>query len=171
MRRRYAIRASLYATSSDLTQKDWSALYAPGLEIRQYLQDVVDEYKLMRYIKLRHEVTGAAYDERTGKWTVRVRRTDPASGACDEFDDVVDVLIPAIGVLSRWDWPEIEGLRNFKGELHHTTGFDPKEKTWQEVAEAWKDKKVGVIGVVSPVPVDPASQCSALMDVCRIEPY
>ena len=45
------------------------------------------------------------------------------------------------------------------------------EKTWQEVAEAWKDKKVGVIGVVSPVPVDPASQCSALMDVCRIEPY
>ncbi|KAI0704079.1 FAD/NAD-P-binding domain-containing protein [Earliella scabrosa] len=130
-------------------KKDWSALYAPGPEIRQYLQDVVDKYQLMRYIKLQHEVTGAQYDERTSKWTVRVRRTDPESGACDEFEDVVDVLVPAIGVLSRWDWPEIEGLKNFQGELHHTAGFDPQEKTWQDVAEAWKDKKVGVIGVGS----------------------
>ena len=68
----------------------------------------------LHVVKLWHEleVTGAEYDERTDKWTVRVRRTDPASGTCDEFDDVVDVL--AIGVLSRWDWPEIEGLKNLK---------------------------------------------------------
>lgn len=110
----------------------------------------------MRFIKLRHEVVGAQYDEGTGKWHVRVRRTDADTGAMTELEDVVDILIPAVGVLSRWKWPDIEGLHDFKGEVHHTAGFDPKEKTWQEIAEDWKHKKVAVIGVVShrlaPVP-------------------
>ncbi|RPD76724.1 FAD/NAD-P-binding domain-containing protein [Lentinus tigrinus ALCF2SS1-7] len=130
-------------------KKDWSALYAPGTEIREYLQGIVDKYELMRFIKLRHEVVGAQYAEDTGKWHLRVRRTDAETGATSEFENVVDVLIPAIGVLSRWDWPDIEGLHDFKGELHHTAGFDPQEKSWQEVAEDWKDKKVAVIGVGS----------------------
>ncbi|KAI0741361.1 FAD/NAD-P-binding domain-containing protein [Daedaleopsis nitida] len=130
-------------------KKDWSALYAPGPEIQGYLQSVVDDYKLMRYIKLHHEVVRAKYDEPAGKWHITVRRTDRETGASEDFEDIVDVLVPAIGVLSRWQWPNIEGLKEFKGELYHSAGFDPKEKTWQEVADAWKDKKVGVIGVGS----------------------
>ncbi|KAI0714205.1 FAD/NAD-P-binding domain-containing protein [Cerioporus squamosus] len=130
-------------------KKDWSALYAPGTEIREYLQGIVDKHKLMRYIKLRHEVVGTQYNERTGKWHIRVRRTDPETGATSEVEDVADILIPAVGVLSRWNWPDIKGLHDFRGELHHTAGFDPKEKTWQEVAEDWKDKRVAVIGVGS----------------------
>ena len=130
-------------------KKDWSSFYAPGPEIRKYLEGVVQKYKLMRYIKLSHEITGARYNELTGKWHIRVRRTDGATGKAEEFEDIADVFVNATGPLSRWNWPDIEGLKDFKGELHHSASFDPSEKTWQEVADGWKDKKVAVIGIVS----------------------
>lgn len=130
-------------------KKDWSSFYAPGPEIRKYLEGVVHKYKLMRYIKLSHEITNARYDEPTGKWHIRVRRTHTTTGESEEFDDVADVFVNATGPLSRWNWPDIEGLKDFQGELHHSAGFDPGEKTWQEVAKEWKDKKVAVIGIVS----------------------
>ncbi|EIW53862.1 FAD/NAD-P-binding domain-containing protein [Trametes versicolor FP-101664 SS1] len=130
-------------------KKDWSAFYAPGPEIRDYLQGVVDKYKLMRYIKLQHEVIHAQYDESAGKWHVRVRRPNPETGVPEEIEDSADVLLTALGSLSRWKWPDIDGLQDFKGELHHSAGFDPNDKTWQEVAKAWEGKNVGVIGLGS----------------------
>ncbi|KAJ8475161.1 hypothetical protein ONZ51_g6747 [Trametes cubensis] len=141
-------------------KKDWSSFYAPGPEIRKYLEGVVQKYKLMRYIKLSHEITGARYNELTGKWHIRVRRTDGATGKAEEFEDIADVFVNATGPLSRWNWPDIEGLKDFKGELHHSAGFDPGEKTWQEVADGWKDKKVAVIGIGS----------SALQIVAALQP-
>ena len=105
----------------------------------------------MRYIKLRHEVVHAHYAEPTGKWHVRIRRPKPngPEGEFEEFEDVGDVLLTAFGAISRWKWPEIEGMKDFKGELHHTAGFNPEERTWVEASEKWKDKRVGVVGVVS----------------------
>ena len=104
----------------------------------------------MKYVKLSHEVTHATYDEATGKWHLRVRRANPETGVSEEIEDVADVVLTAFGALSRWRMPDIPGINDFKGVLYHSAGFDPEDKTWQEVAEAWKDKKVGVIGVVSP---------------------
>ncbi|KAL1943924.1 hypothetical protein VTO73DRAFT_3742 [Trametes versicolor] len=130
-------------------KKDWSAIYASGPEIRKHLQGTVDKYKLVRYIHLQHEVVHAQYDAAVGKWHVRVRRPNAKTGAMEEIEDSGDVLVTAIGVLSRWKWPDIEGLKNFKGELHHSAGFEPAPKTWEELAETWADKKVGVIGVGS----------------------
>lgn len=131
------------------TQRDWSAFYAPGTEIHQYLEDVVAKYKLMQYIKLRHELTHARYDELSGKWHIRIRRPNATTGELEEFTDTADVLFTAFGGLSRWRMPDIEGIDTFKGELHHSAGFDPEDKTWQEVVAGWRSKTVGVIGVVS----------------------
>ncbi|TFK83063.1 FAD/NAD-P-binding domain-containing protein [Polyporus arcularius HHB13444] len=130
-------------------KRDWSAFYAPGSEIREYLQGIVDKYKLMRYIKLRHEMVQAKYDEPSGKWHLRIRRPNPETGEIEEIEDVADVLVTAFGSLTRWRLPDIEGINDYKGELHHSAGFDPLDKTWQEVADGWSDKKVGVIGVGS----------------------
>ena len=105
----------------------------------------------MRYIKLKHEVVRARYDAPTGKWHIRIRRPiedAPEAEEYEEFDDVADVLVTAFGAISRWKMPDIEGMETFKGELHHTAGFNPEEKTWIEASEKWKDKRVGVIGVV-----------------------
>ena len=110
----------------------------------------MDKYKLMRYIKLRHEVIHARYDEAHCKWHIRVRRPKADSESeFEEFDDVADVLVTAFGVLSRWKWPDIAGMKDFKGELYHTAHFEPEGGSWEQVSEDWKDKRVGVIGSVS----------------------
>ncbi|TBU26545.1 FAD/NAD(P)-binding domain-containing protein [Dichomitus squalens] len=127
-------------------KRDWTSFYPPGHEIQEHLEDVVNKYKLMRYIRLNHEVVRAQYDEPTGKWHVRVRRTDQATGAQEEIKDVGDVLITAFGAITRWNMPDIPGLADFKGELHHTAGYTPSGKTWEDDLERWKDKRVGVIG-------------------------
>ncbi|KZT07862.1 FAD/NAD-binding domain-containing protein [Laetiporus sulphureus 93-53] len=132
---------------------DWSSFYPPGPEILSYLESVVDKYKLMRYIKLQHRVVEARYDEPTGKWHLRVRRPRSANPAeeYEEFTHSADFLLTGIGVLSRWDWPDIDGLHTFEGKLLHSADFDVGNRTWQEATEEWKwkDKKVGVIGVGS----------------------
>ncbi|KAI0030965.1 FAD/NAD-binding domain-containing protein [Vararia minispora EC-137] len=124
---------------------EWSNFYAPGPEIRAYLQRVVDKYKLMRYIKLRHELVGAAWDEVAGRWHVRIRRADDA-GKTEEFEDECDVLFLGIGVLSRWKWPDVDGLKNFGGRVIHTAQWDAAEGEWQETVKDWGDKVVGLIG-------------------------
>ncbi|KAI8972557.1 FAD/NAD-P-binding domain-containing protein [Trametes punicea] len=130
-------------------KRDWSTFYPSGPEVRQHLEDLTEKYKLMRYIKLQHEVVHAQYDSAVGKWHVRVRRPNPESGVEEEIEDSGDVLLMAVGLLSRWKWPDIEGLSDFKGELHHSAGFATYPKTWEEVAAPWADKKVGVVGVGS----------------------
>ena len=107
----------------------------------------------MRYIKLSHEVVHAQWDAALGQWRVRVRRANPATGTPEEIEDVADVLVTAFGAITRWKMPDIPGLGDFKGELHHTASFDPSKwgkETWEEVAESqgWSGKRVGVIGVV-----------------------
>ncbi len=105
----------------------------------------------MRYIKLRHEMVHARYDEATCKWHVRIRRPKAGSQTeFEEFEDVADVFLTAFGALSRWKWPDIPGREDFKGEVYHTAQFDPEGGSWEQVAGGWKDKKVGVIGSVSP---------------------
>ena len=153
---------------------DWSSYYAPRDEILGYIESVVAKYKLMPYIHLRHEMVSARYDEPTGKWHVRIKRPvqSPNSGMAgtsstqavefEEFEDVADMLFTGLGGLSRWNWPDIEGLRDFKGTLVHSANWEiPRpagsaseeeggqlRKGWEEDVKDWGDKRVAVIGVV-----------------------
>ena len=120
----------------------------------------------MRHIKLSHEVVHARYDEPTGKWHVRVRRPKAdALAETEEIEDTADLLLTAYGALSRWNMPEIPGLENFKGVLHHSAGFDPEDKSWEEVADQWRDKRVGVVGVVR---LASTSLCGPLLEVTAL---
>lgn len=56
--------------------------------------------------------------------------------------------------MSRWSWPDIEGLENFKGRVIHSAQWETGEDSgdgpeWAESVKDWGDKCVGVIGVVS----------------------
>lgn len=117
-------------------QTQWSSFYAPGAEIRRYLEDVVSKNNLMNYIKLKHELLAAHWDDGTGKWHLKLR----ANGT-SEIEDTADVLLLATGMLNRWRWPRIEGLSDFQGTLLHSAG-------WKGDIDEWKDKTVGVIGAV-----------------------
>ncbi|KAG5641634.1 hypothetical protein DXG03_004557 [Asterophora parasitica] len=157
--------AAAHRTNHARTQTDWSAFYAPGPEIRAYLNHVVDKYKLRPFIKVRHRVTGATYDEATGKWHIKVRRPRPGSETekgeqviwdwttdYEEFEDTADVVLAGTGPLSRWSWPDLEGLESFKGRVIHSAEWDRGEDgkaTWQDTVKDWGNKRVGIIGVGS----------------------
>lgn len=131
-------------------QTDWSALYSPGSEILASLEQIVDKYKLMPYIKLRHELLHARYNAETGRWHVRIRRPVGTDGTeFEEFEDEADFLFMGIGILSRWSWPDIEGLKNFKGTLVHSANWNLGGASWEEDVKDWGDKNVAVIGLGS----------------------
>ncbi|EIN14235.1 FAD/NAD(P)-binding domain-containing protein [Punctularia strigosozonata HHB-11173 SS5] len=148
---------------------DWSAVYAPGPEIREYIEGVVEKWKLQPLIHLSHELVGARWEEAAGKWhlTIRHPKSDDAEAAdgettFEEFEDVVDVLFTGVGSLSRWSWPDIPGLQDFKGRLLHSANWDltpdPRGR-WEEGIKDWGDKRVGVIGVgASAIQIVPALQ-------------
>ena len=58
------------------------------------MKDTAQKYGAERYIKYRHSVQDARWNDQTGKWNVKVR-----NDAGDVFDDQSDVFINAAGVL------------------------------------------------------------------------
>jgi cation diffusion facilitator CzcD-associated flavoprotein CzcO len=124
----------------------------------------VEKFKLRPYIKTHHRVTRAEYNEDTGKWHLTVRRPKNEANLTgtywdwktdfEEFEDTADVLFGGMGGLSRWSWPDIEGLENFKGKVVHSAQWETGEAgtsgpEWAESVKDWGDKRVGIVGVVS----------------------
>ena len=120
-------------------QTQWSSFYAPGAEIKAYLEGVVEKHKLTPYIHLQHTMISSNWDEKVARWNVTIRRADG-----QEFVDSCDVLFLGVGALSRWHWPDIDGLKTFGGTRVHSANWDVPE----EAMERWKDKNVAVIGNV-----------------------
>jgi cation diffusion facilitator CzcD-associated flavoprotein CzcO len=144
--------SSLFLASKDyvdLCQSEWSEIYASGPEILADLHRIVEKYKLMQYIRLRHELTHATWDEDAGNWRLRIRHAGAVSGGDVEIDDTADVLLLGVGLLSRPKWPDIPGLRDFQGRLLHTAQWDVGDSDGPGVPQDWYDKTVGVIGNVT----------------------
>ncbi|MGB6916583.1 MAG: NAD(P)/FAD-dependent oxidoreductase, partial [Pseudolabrys sp.] len=111
----------------------WSEKYATQPEILRYLGFVTDRYELRRDIHFRTKVTAANWDQATERWLLT---TDSgATVSCRTY-------IMATGCLSSPKPPEIDGVKEFKGEVYFT-GRWPHE----EVKLA--GKRVAVIGTGS----------------------
>ena len=124
-------------------------MWSPGSEILEYMQGVAKKYKVEQYVKLRHQLVAARYDEDSGKWNLSIKR--PAEGSTDtfeEFDEQADFVFGGIGVLHRWNWPDIAGLKDFKGTMVHSADWNLGGATWEDDVKDWGNKKVGVIGLV-----------------------
>lgn len=52
---------------------NWSKYYADGKEIVEYIQRVADKYDARKYMKFNHLVTGAHWNESTGKWDMTIK--------------------------------------------------------------------------------------------------
>jgi cation diffusion facilitator CzcD-associated flavoprotein CzcO len=93
---------------------DWSQTYSPQPEIRDYLQGVADRFGIRPHVRLGHTVTGAAWDEAAGRWTVETDR-----GAFS-----TRVLIGGMGGLTEPSIPDIPGLDTFEGAMFHSARWD-----------------------------------------------
>ncbi|KAI0150263.1 flavin-binding monooxygenase [Xylariaceae sp. FL1272] len=112
----------------------WSSFYAPGSEICQYLQSTAEKYGVMRFIKLRHEVGSCKWDNNNKKWLLEIHNLETG----ERFLDDADVLVVARGLLATPAWPEIDGLKQFQGELVHSA-------RWNEKYD-YRNQRIGVIG-------------------------
>lgn len=108
---------------------DWSRRFAPQEEIFDYLRETAARFDVLRHVRLNTEVEGASFDEAAGQWTVRL---------ADGSTHTSDVLITAVGQLSRPAFPPIRGMTSFEGEIFHSA-------TWNHDFDL-AGKKVAVIG-------------------------
>lgn len=94
---------------------DWSRRFAPREEIQRYLEGLVDQYHLADHIRLNTEIARIEWQAAECHW----RLEDDAGRAWS-----ADVVVTALGGLSRPAWPEIEGLSEFRGKMFHSQRWD-----------------------------------------------
>ncbi|WP_217996874.1 flavin-containing monooxygenase [Nocardioides jensenii] len=107
----------------------WPHRFSRQPAILDYIRGVVDTYDLRRHLRLDTEVLGASYDDRTGRWTVELNDAEPIE---------VDVLVPAVGQLSRPAYADIPGRDSFAGQSFHSA-------EWEHDVDL-AGKRVAVIG-------------------------
>jgi len=126
----------------------WSEKYATQPEILRYLGFVADRYDLRRDIRFGTKVTSATWDDKTARWELATDNGAPVS--CRFY-------IMATGCLSAPKPPEIEGVKDFKGDIYFTS-------RWPHDEVKLAGKRVAVIGTGSsaiqsiPVIAEQASQ-------------
>lgn len=87
---------------------------------------------------MRHQILAADWLEHKGKWRVKIMQdNDPSKIIYDE----AEFLINGGGALNEWTWPDIAGLRDFKGPVVHSAAFNHDVDL--------RGKRVGVIGIGS----------------------
>lgn len=114
-------------TFTFLPNPNWSQLFAPGSEIRAYLEKVADKFKLRGRIKFNKEVVKARYTD--GQWHLETR---------DGEQSTSDVVISAVGVLHVPKYPSIRGLDSFMGRSFHSSRWDHDLEL--------KGKRVAIVG-------------------------
>lgn len=115
-----------------LTFPDWSSFYAGGQEIWQYIRDTTTKYNLDEKVHFNTKVTETIWNNTKGKWDIKVEHNGQT------ITDEADVLINGAGILNKWRWPSIPGLRSYKGTMLHSANWD--------ASVSWDNKRVAIIG-------------------------
>ncbi|MES2195912.1 MAG: alpha/beta hydrolase fold domain-containing protein [Pseudomonadota bacterium] len=111
----------------------WSEKYATQPEILRYLGFVADRYDLRRDIRFDTKVTAATWDDTAQRWQLA---TDSGATVSCRF------YIMATGCLSAPKPPEIDGVKDFEGEVYFTG-------RWPHHEVNLAGKRVAVIGTGS----------------------
>ncbi|MCI4643316.1 MAG: NAD(P)/FAD-dependent oxidoreductase [Hyphomonadaceae bacterium] len=111
---------------------NWTRLYPQAPEIQAYAEELADRYQLRPHLHLNEAASEATWDEADKTWTVTSEAGSTYQG---------DVLICALGQLSRPQWPDIKGLDTFEGAMMHSAGWDHSVD--------FSGKRVGVIGAAA----------------------
>ena len=122
------VQSHMYSLSF-APKTDWSKRYAEAPEIFDYIQNLIKEYNLKKYIQFNQEVISTLYDEHNFNWQVHLK-----SGLKIEAQFVVF----ASGPLHVPQIPKIKGIEKFKGEVFHSSHWNHKYNL--------NDKNVASIG-------------------------
>lgn len=119
------VPSALYSFSFE-PKLDWSRPYGTYRELRSYMQDVVRKYELEPHIRLNTEVVALNWDDARAQWHVKTG---------DGSEVVADICVSALGMFNEIQWPDIPGLKSFKGETLHTANWpEGKDLTGRTIA-------------------------------------
>ncbi|MCL2536305.1 MAG: NAD(P)/FAD-dependent oxidoreductase [Nocardiaceae bacterium] len=108
------VPSPLYSIAAE-PNPEWGRRFAEQPDILAYLRDIADRHGLRPLIRFGVTVAAAEFDEHTNRWSVHT--TD---GEVIESD----VLIAAVGQLSRPALPAIVGRETFAGPAFHSAQWD-----------------------------------------------
>src|SRR5699024_4317499 len=106
----------------------WSRVFAPQAEIKAYLFDVADQYKIMPHVKLEHEALQATWSDADECWIIQTNQGEFRS----------QFAIMACGPMHEPVIPNIKGITSFDGEIFHSS-------RWRHDIDL-TGKRVAVIG-------------------------
>lgn len=92
---------------------DWTHLFSPGAEIKDYLEHFAEEEGLLPHVRFATEVSSASWDGTQWQLTLTDGSTYEA-----------DVVVTATGVLREPLMPEIAGADTFEGEAFHSARWN-----------------------------------------------
>ncbi|MET9065785.1 flavin-containing monooxygenase [Streptosporangium sandarakinum] len=147
------IPSHLYSFSFE-RYTSWTRRYPGQPEILAYLEMCADRYGVRPHVRLNTEVTAAAYDESLGRWRVRT-----SAG-----EELFDVVVSAVGQLSRPRLPDIPGMDDFRGASFHSARWDHSVDL--------AGRRVAVIGSGSSAAqlIPPVAEAAAHLDVFQRTP-
>lgn len=105
------VQSHMYSLSF-APKTDWSKRYAEAPEIFDYIQDLIQQFNLKKYIQFNQEVVSTRYDEHNFNWHLTLK-----SGQKIE----AQFVIFASGPLHVPQIPKIKGVEKFKGEVFHSS--------------------------------------------------
>jgi len=94
---------------------EWTRRFAPRAEIQHYLQHLTGSFDLTGHLELGCGIDQAAWNDGERVWELHDSRGRAWRA---------EVLVSAIGGLSRPAWPEIRGLEDFPGPVFHSQQWD-----------------------------------------------
>lgn len=107
---------------------EWSAVFAPGEEIREYLTEAVEDEGLAPYLRIGTEVLSMRWDADAQRWSVE---TTTGAYSCR-------TVVVCAGRLSEPRIPPAPGLETFDGAVFHSARWDHTVET--------AGKRVGIVG-------------------------
>lgn len=93
----------------------WSSMFAPWDEILAYLRHCADKYGIADHIRYGAEVTEAAFDDHTGRWTVTLNAGETVTARA---------LVAGVGGLHQPKLPDLPGLDTFTGTAFHSARWN-----------------------------------------------
>ena len=108
------VPAPLYSFSF-APNPNWSQLYAPYNEIRDYLEGCVDRFGVREKIRFGCGAASSEWDAEGQRWRILL---DDGTQRTARF------LVAGVGGLNRPSFPEIEGLDDFSGPVIHSAAWD-----------------------------------------------
>lgn len=102
----------------------WKSVFPTDAEIVEYLEYVADSYNLAENTRFNTEVTDGEWDAKTSRWNIKLSDGSTLSS---------NFVVAASGLFGKANIAEIEGLKDFGGEVLHLAewddSFDPAGKS------------------------------------------